>query len=160
MGAMYEFLTRLDSEPVRALYRGLDERWNARARRLNDRLAAAALPVRVANLSTIWTLYYPEASGYNWMLQYYLRAAGLALSWVGTGRLIFSLNYTEDDFAAVADRIVSAAEQMRCDGWWWSNAQLTNSAIKRRVLKEMIQARWASGAGTSPSDRSTRRASN
>ena len=28
------------------------------------------------------------------MFQYYLRAEDLALSWVGTGRLIFSLNYT------------------------------------------------------------------
>jgi glutamate-1-semialdehyde 2,1-aminomutase len=150
MGAMYEFLLKLDTEPVRALYRGLDEKWNARARALNERLAAAKLPVRVANLSSIWTLYYPEASGYNWMLQYYLRAAGLALSWVGTGRLIFSLNFTEDDFAAVADRIVSSAEEMRRDGWWWTNAQLTDKAIKRRMLKEMIQARWASGSATSP----------
>jgi glutamate-1-semialdehyde 2,1-aminomutase len=149
MGAMYEFLIKLDSEPVRALYHGLDDLWNERARRLNDRLAAASLPVRVANLSTIWTLYYPRASGYNWMLQYYLRAAGLALSWVGTGRLIFSLNYTEEDFTAVADRIVSAAEEMQRDGWWWSDSQLTNKAIKRRVLKELIQARWASGS-TSP----------
>jgi glutamate-1-semialdehyde 2,1-aminomutase len=150
MGAMYEFLIKLDSEPVRALYRGLDDVWNERARRLNDRLAAASLPVRVANLSSIWTLYYPQASGYNWMLQYYLRAAGLALSWVGTGRLIFSLNYTEEDFAAVADRIVSAAEEMRRDGWWWSDRQLTNKAIKRRVLRELIQARWGWGSATSP----------
>ena len=149
MGAMHEFLTRLDSEPVRELYRGLDELWNSRAQRLNERLAEAALPVRVANLSSIWTLYYPQPSGYNWMLQYYLRAAGLALSWVGTGRLIFSLNYSETDFTAVADRIVSAAEEMRRDGWWWSGPQLTNKAIKRRVLREMLQARWASGS-TSP----------
>ncbi|MDP9008514.1 MAG: aminotransferase class III-fold pyridoxal phosphate-dependent enzyme [Pseudomonadota bacterium] len=150
MGAMHEFLNKLESEPVRALYRGLDDTWNERARRLNDRLAAAQLPVRVANLSTIWTIYYPRASGYNWMLQYYLRAAGLALSWVGTGRLIFSLNFTEDEFTAVADRIVSAAEEMQRDGWWWSDAQLTNKAIKRRVLKEMFQARWASGSAASP----------
>jgi glutamate-1-semialdehyde 2,1-aminomutase len=149
MGAMHEFLNRLESEPVRAVYRGLDELWNGRAQRLNERLAAATLPVRVANLSSIWTLYYPQPSGYNWMLQYYLRAAGLALSWVGTGRLIFSLNYSDADFAAVADRIVSAAEDMRRDGWWWTGPQLTNKAIKRRVLKEMLQARWASGS-TSP----------
>jgi glutamate-1-semialdehyde 2,1-aminomutase len=150
MGAMCEFLIKLDSEPVRALYRGLDDTWNQRASALNDRLTAAKLPVRVANLSTIWTIYYPRASGYNWMLQYYLRAAGLALSWVGTGRLIFSLNFTQDDFTAVADRIVSAAEEMQRDGWWWSDEQLTNKAIKRRVLKEMIQARWASASATSP----------
>jgi glutamate-1-semialdehyde 2,1-aminomutase len=149
MGAMHEFFARLDSEPVRAIYRGLEELWNGRAQRLNERLAAAKLPVRVANLSTIWTIYYPQPSGYNWMLQYYLRAAGLALSWVGTGRLIFSLNYTEEDFTAVADRIVSAAEEMQRDGWWWSDSRLTNKAIKRRVLREMLQARWASGS-TSP----------
>jgi glutamate-1-semialdehyde 2,1-aminomutase len=149
MGAMDEFLNKLDGEPVRAMYRGLEETWNGRARRMNDRLTAAKLPLRVANLSSIWTLCYAQPSAYNWMLQYYLRAAGLALSWVGTGRLIFSLNYTEEDFTAVADRIVSAAEEMQRDGWWWSDCRLTDKAIKRRLLKEMLQARWASGS-TSP----------
>ena len=64
-----------------------------------ERLAAAELPVQVANLSSIWTVLYTRPSRYNWMLQYYLRAKGLALSWIGTGRLIFSLNYTDADFA-------------------------------------------------------------
>jgi len=147
MGAMHEFLTRLDTDAVRDLYRDLDATWNSRAQQLNDRLTAAGLPVRVANLSSIWTLYYAAPSRYNWMFQYYLRAAGLALSWVGTGRLIFSLNYTAGDFAQVADRILSAAEGMQRDGWWWSEPALTNRSIRRRVFKEMIQARWAS---TSP----------
>jgi glutamate-1-semialdehyde 2,1-aminomutase len=147
MGAMHEFLLRMETEAVRSLYRDLDQVWNARARQLNERLTAAQVPVRVANLSTIWTLYYAAPSRYNWMFQYYLRAAGLALSWVGTGRLIFSLNYTEADFAEAADRILSAARDMQRDGWWWSGPQLTNKSIRRRVFKEMIQARWAS---TSP----------
>jgi glutamate-1-semialdehyde 2,1-aminomutase len=147
MGAMHEFLTRLDTDAVRDLYRDLDATWNSRAQQLNDRLTAAGLPVRVANLSSIWTLYYAAPSRYNWMFQYYLRAAGLALSWVGTGRLIFSLNYTAGDFAQVADRILSAAEGMQRDGWWWSEPALTDRSIRRRVFKEMIQARWAS---TSP----------
>jgi glutamate-1-semialdehyde 2,1-aminomutase len=147
MGAMHEFLSQLETEAIRGLYRDLDGTWNSRAQQLNDRLAAAELPVRVANLSSIWTIYYLGASRYNWMFQYYLRAAGLALSWVGTGRLIFSLNYTDADFAEVADRILSAAEAMQRDGWWWSSPKLTNKSIRRRVFREMIQARWAS---TSP----------
>ena len=80
------------------------------------------------------------------MFQYYLRAAGLALSWVGTGRLIFSLNYTDADFAEVADRFVSAAREMQRDGWWWPEPLLTNKSIRRRVLKEMLQARWVAAA--------------
>jgi glutamate-1-semialdehyde 2,1-aminomutase len=149
MGAMHEFLTRLETDAVRDVYRDLDRTWNSRAQGLNERLAAADLPVRVANLSSIWTIYYPAPSRYNWMFQYYLRAQGLSLSWVGTGRLIFSLNYTAADFAEVADRILSAARDMQRDGWWWSGPQLTNKSIRRRVLREMLQARWAS-ASTSP----------
>ena len=64
-------------------------------------------------MSSIWTVCYTQPSRYNWMLQYYLRAEGLALSWIGTGRLIFSLNYTDADFAAVADRFVAAAKAMQ-----------------------------------------------
>ena len=150
MGAMYEFLGQLETDAVRGLYRGLDEVWNTRAQALNGRLAAAELPVRVANLSSIWTIYYPTPSRYNWMFQYYLRAAGLSLSWVGTGRLIFSLNYTDADFAEVADRILSAAEGMQRDGWWWTEPHLTNKSIRRRVFKEMIQARWTRPPAASP----------
>ena len=108
---------------------------------LNERLAAQDLPVRVSNLSSIWMVHYTEPSRYNWMLQYYLRAEGLALSWVGTGRLIFSLNYTDADFAEVADRFVAAAEKMKRDGWWWHDAALTNKNIKRQILKEMLTER-------------------
>ena len=147
MGAMYEFLQRLDGDALRAVYRDLDATWNRRALELNQRLRAAQLPVQVANLSTIWTILYTSPSRYNWMFQYYLRAAGLALSWVGSGRLIFSLNYTDADFAEVAARFVAAAADMQRDGWWWAEPPLTNRSIRRRVLREMLQARWA---GTPP----------
>ncbi len=155
MGAMNEFLRRLDTDPIRALYRDLDGVWNRRAEDLNQRFAAEGLPVRVANLSTIWTLFYTVPARYHWMYQYYLRDAGLALSWVGTGRLIFSLNYGAEEFAAVADRLLAAARAMREDGWWHCTAELTERAIKRRVLREMIQARcsWLIGSSSSPRNR-------
>jgi glutamate-1-semialdehyde 2,1-aminomutase len=138
MTAMDAFLTRFDDPAFRSIYHGLDETWNERARRLNDRLAEHGLPVRVSNLSSIWMIHYTEPSRYNWMLQYYLRAEGLALSWVGTGRLIFSLNYTDADFTEVADRFVAAAGKMKQDGWWWHDASVTNKNIHRQILKEMV----------------------
>ena len=143
MAAMNEFLRRLEDPELRALYRDLDETWDRRAAALNDRLRQAGLPVQVANVSSIWTITYTQPSPYNWMFQYYLRAEGLALSWVGTGRLIFSLNYTEADFAAVADRFVAAAEAMQRSGWWWKDPLVTNKKIKRRILREMIAHRFA-----------------
>ena len=138
MAAMNEFLTYLDTAEAQAMYKHLDATWDKRATQLNDRLKASDLPIQVAHLSSIWLLYYTQPSRYNWMLQYYLRLQGLSLSWVGTGRFIFSLNYTEQEFEAVMDKISLAATQMRDDGWWWHNPTLTNKAIKRRVLKEML----------------------
>ena len=151
MGAMHEFLKRLEGEPLQRLYQGLDALWNGRAAALNAHLEAEALPVRVANLCSIWTVSYTRPSQYNWMFQFYLRAHGLALSWVGTGRFIFSHNYTDEDYAAVAERIVAAARDMDRDGWWWSDPLLTNRAIRRRMLRELLQAWWSGSSSTAPS---------
>src|SRR3569833_2431789 len=108
----------METEEYRSIYAGQDALWIGCVQRLNQRLIEAGLPVRLANLQSIWTLHYTQPSRYNWMLQYYLRAEGLALSGVGTGRFIFSLDYTEDEFAEVADRVVAATRAMQEDGWW------------------------------------------
>ena len=54
MTAMDEFLSRLASPNFRSVYDGLDDIWNKRAEQLNARLDQQDLPVRVANLSSIW----------------------------------------------------------------------------------------------------------
>ncbi len=137
MGAMWEFLHRLEGTDIQDMYRGQDQLWDARAKHLNDRLLAENLPVAVANLSSIWTVCYTQPSRYNWMLQYYLRAEGIALSWVGTGRLIFSLNFTDEDFEVVAEKFVAACRAMQRDGWWWSDPKTTNKSIRRGILREL-----------------------
>ena len=142
MGAMQVFLEHIKEFDIRLMYNDRDVLWNTRALVLNKRLAEEGLPLRVDNLSTIWTVSYTVPSRYNWMFQYYLKAEGLMLSWVGTGRLIFSLNYTDANFAAVSTKFVQAARKMALDGWWWSDPGLTNKAIKLRILGEMWRARW------------------
>ena len=142
MGAMQVFLERLQTPSVRAIYAGLDATWDRRAQELNQRLQAAALPLQVANMSTVWTVNFTQPSRYNWMLQFYLRAQRLALSWVGTGRLIFSLNFTEADFTEFSTRFIVAAQTMQKDGWWWQGPEVSNKSIRRGVFREMLKHRF------------------
>jgi len=159
MAAMNEFLRHLDGPEMAALYRDLDATWERRTGSLNRQLAERGLPLRIAALSSIWTVCYTASSRYNWMFQYYLKAAGLALSWVGTGRLVFSLNFSEADFEAVAERFLAAAAAMGKDGWFETGALSSDRAIKRRILREMLSQAWpALGAchsgGAHPQDMS------
>ncbi|MEO6093927.1 MAG: aminotransferase class III-fold pyridoxal phosphate-dependent enzyme [Novosphingobium sp.] len=140
IAAANAFLRRLDSPEIEALYDGMDERWAERARTLNTSLQDAGLPVRVAALTTIWTVTYTRPSRYNWMLQYYLRNEGLALSWVGTGRIIFSLDYDDARFAEVVARFVRAARTMQEDGWWWNSGE-SNRDIRRSVMRAALRTR-------------------
>jgi glutamate-1-semialdehyde 2,1-aminomutase len=151
MAAMNEFLRHLEDPEVGAGYQQLDALWNARALSLNERLERGGIPVRVANMTSVWTTLYIQPSRYNWMFQYYLRAEGLMLSWIGTGRFIFSHDLKDSDFDEIANRFVAAAQAMQADGWWWSGAELTNKMIRRRVLRELISA----SLGRVPSDQTT-----
>jgi glutamate-1-semialdehyde 2,1-aminomutase len=83
---------------------------------------------------------YEAPSRYNWMFQYYLRAEGLALSWVGTGRFIFSHTRGDADFADIVERFVRAATAMAADGWWWTPTGATNKTVRRAVLRELLRA--------------------
>ena len=138
MGAMKAFLDAQQTPEIARLYEGIDERWDGRADQLNSMLAQQGLPVRVANMSTVWTVLYTRPSRYNWMLQFYLRAHGLALSWVGSGRLIFSLNYGDVEFAEVAKRFTQAAQDMQ-DAGWWDGPEQSNQTIRKGIFKEMLR---------------------
>ena len=153
MAAMNEFLRHLDTPDMQALYRDLDATWD-RAHRLAQPAAGASAACRcrwrtcrrsgrsATRARRATTGCSSTTSG----------PQGLALSWIGTGRLIFSLNYSEADFEAVAERFVAAAEAMRRDGWWETGALATDKAIKRRILREMLAhyaapwlPRWPAG---------------
>ena len=144
MATMNEFLRHVSTGEAREMLRSAEATWDQRASLINDEFRERELPMRVRNLSSIWTVVYTKPSRFNWLLQYYLLTEGLALSWVGTGRLIFSHNYSDADFRLVQDKFISAAARMRDDGWWSPQVEITNKSVKRLVLREMLAASFKS----------------
>ena len=140
MSSMNYFLKHVMQPDIENELKQADTTWNERARRLNEAFTHEKIPLRVHNFSSVWLLAYETPSRFNWLLQYYLVAEGLMLSWVGSGRFIFSHNYTDDDFDEVMQRILVAAKKMKAAKWWWQNEKLTNSAIKKQVLREMLHS--------------------
>ena len=150
ISAMHGFLKHIETPEAEATYATLDNTWQQRAERFNAAMQAAGLPVRTNSMSTIWSINYLQSSRFNWLYQFYLRDAGLALSWIGTGRLIFTLNFTEADMDGVIQRFISAGEKMLADGWWWpTNGTEANSEaptareIRRQLLREIISSKLA-----------------
>ncbi|MBA4194264.1 MAG: glutamate-1-semialdehyde 2,1-aminomutase [Comamonadaceae bacterium] len=139
MGAMNAFLRRLDSPEVQRLYDGMDERWQAERERFNRALTEAGVPVRLDGLSTVWSVNFLCASRYHWMLQFYLRRHRLALSWVGSGRLVFGLQFTPAELAEVRAAFVQACRDMQRDGWWDALPDAGRS-LRRRLAGEIWNA--------------------
>ena len=118
------FLEKIETPQIASIYQDVDKTWNRRRELFNQTMIEKGLPLRAANMTSVWSLYYTDPSRYNWMLQYYLRAEGLALSWVGTGRLIFSLIYSDAEFEEVLKKFVAACEKMKTAQWFWAPPQL------------------------------------
>lgn len=142
MGAMNEFLRRIQLPENQALYQQSELLWKERVSRFNERLLTEKLPLKITHMHSILSVIYTQPSRYNWMFQFYLRHAGLELSWTGTGRFIMSLSYSDEDFDRVIHCFVKAAKQMSQHGWWWSCEGLTNKAIKRQFLGDMLAAKF------------------
>ncbi|HKA33349.1 MAG TPA: hypothetical protein VKH64_09065, partial [Candidatus Binatia bacterium] len=106
----------------------------------NQKLAGASLPARVVNLATVWTVLFKEPGRYNWLLQYYLRAEGMTLSWVGTGRCLSSMDFTGDDYRALETMLVDAASKMKNDGWWLAADEYPGreKTMRNRLVRELL----------------------
>ncbi|KAJ1622466.1 pyridoxal phosphate-dependent transferase [Pavlovales sp. CCMP2436] len=137
LGCMDAFLKWVGSKEGVAAYSGAQEMTDDFITRGNKQLASEGLPLRMQNLTTVWTVLFTTPGRYHWLFQYYLRAEGVALSWVGTGRCLFSLDFTQGDYDALLTRLVAAARRMRDDGWWY--AGVTSQQIKRRMGTEFAK---------------------
>jgi glutamate-1-semialdehyde 2,1-aminomutase len=144
MTTMQVFLEKLQSAQVQQMYESNTTIWSERMAKLNAKLEQANVPVQVAGMESVWSILYKLAGRYNWMLQFYMRDQGIALSWVGSGRMIFSLNMNNADFEIFTERFVKAALQMKEDGWFWVAPQQTNRQIRQSIFKEMLKKKWSS----------------
>jgi glutamate-1-semialdehyde 2,1-aminomutase len=139
MGAMDEFLRWVTDPCTPALYGEMNDRCAQWARDTNAALAEAALPLRVVHLATVWTVLFTEPARYNWLLQYYLRAEGVTLSWVGTGRCLGTMDFTDKDYEALRQKLVESARRMHEDGWWLGGEDPRRQKTMRlRLLKEAL----------------------
>jgi glutamate-1-semialdehyde 2,1-aminomutase len=139
MGAMNVFLRQLDTPEVQAIYDNASTVWHARMSQVNEALRSAGYPLRFVGMETVWTLLYDVPSRYNWMLQFYVREQGIALSWVGTGRWVFNLSFTDEDFAEFVSRLLRACAHMQADGWWWVPENVQAQRVQRGLFVELLR---------------------
>mmetsp|Transcript_3202 Transcript_3202/g.6158 ORF Transcript_3202/g.6158 Transcript_3202/m.6158 type:complete len:344 (+) Transcript_3202:1-1032(+) len=107
---------------------------------VNQDMEDADLPLRVTAYTSVWTMLFQKPGRYHWLLQYYLKEQGINLSWVGTGRLNFSLDFTDKDMQDVRKKLKIACEKMVEDGWWHNEKTSSGISIKMALAKEFI---WA-----------------
>lgn len=138
MACMHEFLSYAQSEAFRVESDAAEQVWDMRARQLNHQLQMRDIPVKIENMSSIWVVTYTRPSRFNWLFQFYLRLQNINLAWIGTGRFIFSHNYTDSDFDEVCKKIVAAGMEMQQDGWWVERNP-SNKSIKKQVLNELLR---------------------
>ena len=138
MGAMNSFLRRIDSSDCSSIYEDSHATWDRRVVQLNEALVETDLPLRVVNFQSVLTVNYLNVACHNWLLQFYMRAEGLELGWVGTGRFIMSLGYTEDDWSEVCVRFLRASKAMAADGFWDAPKDLSKRKIQMDLAKRAL----------------------
>jgi len=146
LGCIAAFLEWLQSDAGKKEYATAQTATDDFITRTNKALIAEGLPLRLQNLTTVWTVLFTCPGRYHWLFQYYLRAEGVALSWVGTGRCLFSLDFAPKDYEALETKLIAAARRMRDDGWWY--AGVSSKQIKRRMGLEF--AKQVFGLGDKP----------
>lgn len=118
MGSMNCFLKWVTSAEAPTFYGDGQTRFDNFAASTNAALLEEEFPLQINNLTTVFTFQFTIPSRYHWMFQYYLRDQNVNLSWVGTGRCIVSLDFTEHHYEKLQASILAAARGMRNDGFW------------------------------------------
>jgi len=104
----------------------------------NKAFADKNFPIELSNWFSVWSIKYTKPGRYHWMLQYYLKDAGVNMSWVGTGRLLFSLEWQDADYDRLLQKMLEACEAMHKGGWW--AGEPAEKSIKAALSLEIFGA--------------------
>jgi len=135
MGSMNAFLKwhkKVGQEPWDKMHECI----NAFVAKANQAFKDGDYPLELSNWFSVWSMVYTAPGRYHWMLQYYMRDAGVALSWVGTGRCLFALDLTSENYDDLLKRMLVACAAMKEGGWW----EPPRVNVKKRVSLEFVGA--------------------
>lgn len=133
MACMNSFLKWLEKEETVKSYDTMHENIDKFISKANAAFMEKDYPLKLTNWFSVWSMLYTKPGRYHWMFQYYLKDAGVNLSWVGTGRLLFSLEWKTADYDRLLGNILVACEQMKSGGWWEDPV----ANIKTKLMVEM-----------------------
>jgi len=133
MATMNAFLKWIEKPETAKLYDAMHSNIDQFIQTTNASLKEHGFPVELANWFSVWSTMYTTPGRFHWMLQYYMKDAGINLSWVGTGRLLFSLDWQKADYDRLRERILVACSEMKKGGWW----EDPKANIKVCLAKEM-----------------------
>jgi glutamate-1-semialdehyde 2,1-aminomutase len=123
MGSMNAVLKWVSTKEAVAEFNGLKDRVAKWTTTCNKALSEEGLPISVAAYRNMWCVCYEKSSAYHFLFHCYLKDAGLQLVWVGTGKALINLEFSEKDLEKLTGILVSAAKQFKADGWWWDDAK-------------------------------------
>jgi len=133
MATMNAFLKWLEKPETVKSYDTMAENIESFIGRANAAFKEHGFPIKLSNWYSVWSILYTEPGRYHWMFQYYLKDAGVNLSWVGTGRLLFSLEWKKADYDRLLERLLVACAEMKKGGWW----EPPVASIKGKLMTEI-----------------------
>jgi len=140
MGSMNAFLKWHEQPSTKLAYVTMHSRIDTFIAKANASFKENGYPLKLANWFSVWSMMYTEPGRYHWMLQYYMREAGVALSWVGTGRCLFSLDWTEAHFETLLTRMLAACAEMKKGGWWESPKINVKMAVSQEFVTAIVKS--------------------
>eukprot|EP00747_Dinoflagellata_sp_TGD_P210851 gnl/TRDRNA2_/TRDRNA2_84088_c0_seq2.p1 gnl/TRDRNA2_/TRDRNA2_84088_c0~~gnl/TRDRNA2_/TRDRNA2_84088_c0_seq2.p1 ORF type:complete len:606 (+),score=113.68 gnl/TRDRNA2_/TRDRNA2_84088_c0_seq2:115-1932(+) len=136
MSSMNVFLKWLEKPETVKSYDEMHQNIDNFISTANKTFKEKGYPIQLTNWFSVWSVLYTTPGRYHWMFQYYMKDAGINLSWVGSGRLLFALDWKKADYDKLLGLLLNACEMMQKGGWWEPPA--TN--IKRKLGIEFATA--------------------